>query len=272
MTRTCPSAPDKPVLSQSFFPKKERLFQGITSYIHPPSPETPASISIIDLVDLGQILAQDNQDTRSVRPLLSSEEQKVFDGFTYPKRRTEWLGGRLAAKVSLSGLEPLSFSTDQFATISIMAAENGAPVLICPSLGFSKPALSISHSRQSAVGMTAQAAFCGIDIQQITDRTIGLVDRFAEPAEQDLLRDALPDVDEATRLTLLWSAKEAMKKSLLSDQPVIFQGVRLQSVTTGDPLSLRLEYQGKTSHQADIRTLILGDSILAFTLSGPDHA
>jgi len=272
MTRNCPSASGKPDPLTSFFPEKRELFQGLTVYTHPPAPGSEACISLLDLGNLGEILAAGQDGINVARALLSPGEQDVFDHFTYPKRRVEWLGGRLAAKVSLFGLGHCSRPTGRFATVSILAADNGAPVLSCSLPGSAKPVLSISHSRQHAVGLTARAASCGIDIQQITDRTVRLVDRFAEPAEQELLRHNLPDMDEATRLTLLWAAKEAMKKSLLADQPVIFQGVCLQSVTAGELLALRLGYQGKKVLQAHITALRLGDSILAFTLAGGDNA
>jgi phosphopantetheinyl transferase len=69
---------------------------------------------------------------------------------------------------------------------------------------------------------------CGTDIQKIDPRLLHLTDRFASDSELRVL-DTLP-TDPETRLTILWTVKEALKKSILHNQPSIFSGIRLQKV------------------------------------------
>ena len=72
-------------------------------------------------------------------------------------------------------------------------------------------------------------------------------------------------INEPRRLTLLWSAKEAMKKSLLRDQPSIFQGFRLIGVKDGAWFTLRLRYEGPVQTDIDVACRFLDDAVLAYT-------
>jgi 4'-phosphopantetheinyl transferase EntD len=203
--------------------------------------------------------------------LLSPAEQIRYAGFTYAKRQREWLGGRLTCKFAALRLAaPQTRIT--MPALSVLPAANGAPLLSCPSLpAGSLPAVSISHSGRYAVAMAAMAQACGIDIQETTARTERVADRFAAATEVQLLREALPELEAAQRLTLLWTAKEALKKGLLRDQPVVFQGVALHSLTCAPNLVLRLRYPGDGGRPAAIAVLALADYFLAYTM-GPPHA
>ena len=74
------------------------------------------------------------------------------------------------------------------------------------------------------------------------------------------------------RLTLLWSAKEALKKALLHDQPVIFQGVVLRSLDMDQYFTLHLDFPGDQNCPAVITALKLEDCILAYTAGNSCHA
>jgi phosphopantetheinyl transferase (holo-ACP synthase) len=100
---------------------------------------------------------------------------------------------------------------------------------------------------------------------------VRVADRFAEPAEMEMLRNVLPDLEATQHLTLLWSAKEALKKGLRRDQPALFQGVTLVSVTRGTDLVLRLRYPGDGGQPATVAAKALDDFFLAYVMA-PCHA
>lgn len=272
MTRNCPSRESNARIPASLFTMQTELAPGLTIHSCINAGHTGSCLSIVDLMDLGTFL-DDKQTGRSALDLLSPKEREILAGFSYTKRRNEWAGGRLCGKTCISILGGDSFQPGLLATLSILPSPNGSPVLSCSSRPRrSRPALSISHSRRYGVAMAAMTKSCGVDIQKISSQTIRVADRFSDPAEQGLLLDTLPEMDESTRLTLLWAAKEALKKSLLADQPMIFKGVSLQSIKSGDHLSLKLSYAGKQPVQAYVNCVTMGDYILAFTSSNMRHA
>jgi phosphopantetheinyl transferase len=254
----------------SFFREEEELLPGLALRFTRMPTEPPACLALLDLSLLAAWLAT-RQPGEQPTSLLSRAEQTRYAGFTYPKRQCEWLGGRLLCKFAVLHLAAPPAALPM-AALSVLSAPSGAPQLSCPSLPrWSLPAVSISHSDRYAVAMAARAGACGIDLQKTTPQTLRVADRFAEPAEVQLLRENLPELDESQRLTLLWAAKEALKKGLLRDQPVIFQGVALQSLTWGRNPVLRLRFPGDRGRPAEISAIALDNYFLAYTMD-PHHA
>lgn len=165
----------------------------------------------ISLLNLDQIAEA------AVLPLLSEAEHNYLHRFRYPKRRQEWLGGRIAAKAALSD----ALDASALRGLSILPDQHGRPRVS----GQADPrlSLSISHSGGYAAALAVRGPRCGLDIQEVSAKLLGLTKYFALPAELDLL----PDQSELA-LTMLWSVKEAMKKSLLSAQPAIFSGIEMK--------------------------------------------
>jgi 4'-phosphopantetheinyl transferase EntD len=89
--------------------------------------------------------------------------------------------------------------------------------------------ISLSHSDHFAVALAGQSRNCGIDLQEISAKLAGLTDHFATDAELQVLAEQA-DCDEDTRLTMLWTVKEALKKALLHDQAVIFSQTELREI------------------------------------------
>lgn len=233
---------------------------------------SPSCLTLVRLDELESAM-QDEQFSRNLEALLSPEEKELFASYSFPKRRKEWLGGRLAAKWAVLGLSRIKGTEETMPELSVLPVEKGWPRLITSLLDASKiPALSISHSDRFAVAMAADATACGIDIQKITDKTERVADRFSDEKEAGLLQEFLPRLEQKERLTLLWSAKEALKKALLQDQPVMFQGVVLDSVELREYISLRLRFPGDRNHPAEIIAVRMEDCFLAYSVVHPCHA
>lgn len=180
------------------------------------------TLALIDIEQLSEDQAQH---------LLSAAEVHYFATLRYPKRRREWLGGRIAAKIAL--LYPVTIETFPHLApgLSILPDAHGRPCLEGRT-----QALSLSHSCGYAVALTkAGGKGCGVDLQKISTKISRLVERFATTHEVALLADQVPDHCEASRLTMLWVVKEALKKSMLAEQPSLFAGINLMQLRTLQP-------------------------------------
>lgn len=165
---------------------------------------------------------------------LGEGERERFVGLTSAKRRQEWLGGRLAAKMAAAGLRGEAAA---WRSIEIRVGAGGRPMVD------GGPHLSISHSGPLAVALAAEKP-CGLDVQQLTSGLLRVRSRYAAPEEEALLAGALPVHPLLSRLALLWAAKEAVRKlglvrpltSLLATRMVAARG----SATPEAPLRLIL--------------------------------
>jgi phosphopantetheinyl transferase len=140
---------------------------------------------------------------------LSAEELGQWRGFRQEKRRAEWLAGRLAAKWTAAGL--LSKTTVEWQELVIRNEEDGRPYLAAGTHP-GAPFISISHSGPLAVALAANLP-CGLDIQQPSAKIHTVRKRFASLEEETLLAVSLEGTfSETERLTMLWAAKEAIRK------------------------------------------------------------
>jgi len=220
MTSICPRS----------FPKTcQPLFANMADLTARWSTLAPAHCRLA-LLNLGllQPLIEQADALESLTTLLSPAELEIFQRFSYAKRRLEWLGGRLAAKHCLhqlvNGHVSGQFPASHF---SILPDANGRPRLEQPLPDFPLLSISISHSRGYAAALACQTGDCGIDIQQMTPQLASVQERFATAEELNLID---PTVEPLTRLGLLWTAKEAVKKCLLAAHPSFFGAIRLAEV------------------------------------------
>ncbi len=146
--------------------------------------------------------------------LLSEAEQERCRRFTVLKRRRDWLLGRWAAKhlvrAYFGSTDGVLIPLD---AIEILADDDGAPAAY---LGGRLPlSLSISHS-----GFQSFCALCslddghvGADIEQVETRDPAFVRTFFTPAENAAVA-ACPPARQPELVTALWSAKEAVLKTM----------------------------------------------------------
>ena len=140
---------------------------------------------------------------------LSTAELERWTGLSLKKRSAEWLGGRLAAKWAVARL--LGEPEMDWRTLVIHNEEDGRPYVTIDA-GAVLPCISISHSGPMAAALAANLP-CGLDIQETGDRIQRVKECFAFPEEMDILSGSLPrSFSEIERLTILWAAKEAVRK------------------------------------------------------------
>lgn len=155
--------------------------------------------------------------------------------FACPARQRQWLGGRLAVKQALLLLagKAAPSSWPELAEVEIgVAADERRPLLIVPE---SPPPLyiSISHSGDLVIGLAARFP-CGIDLQVFTPRIIRVAGKFSRPAEMAQLAP-LAGNDEVLALTLLWTAKESIMKSVRCRPMLTFNDLELADVEESGP-------------------------------------
>jgi 4'-phosphopantetheinyl transferase EntD len=229
----------------------------------------PSILTLCELDALEETLRM-HEAAKICSIFLSPAEQEIYQGFSYDKRRLEWLGGRLACKAAL--LELLGDAAPAPAALAILPSVNGAPNLQASLPGtLLPPAISISHSTNFAAAAASRAVSCGIDIQEITGRTERVRKRFATTAELALLRSCTRELTEPQRLSLLWSAKEAVKKSVLKDHPGFVRDIVLQSFAGDDGFTLAFSCP-RPQGTASVTAVLLEGYALAFTAAGDNHA
>jgi 4'-phosphopantetheinyl transferase EntD len=82
---------------------------------------------------------------------------------------------------------------------------------------------------------------CGLDVQQLSAAAVRVRDRFSSQAEYDILTRLLP-LPEREWLTLLWSAKEALRK-MVSCQPLAgFRELQLVAASSAGPRQAILRF------------------------------
>lgn len=181
-------------------------------------------LSLVDLQLVEQTLLSD--EATLLQRVLSSAEHTYFQRFKYIKRKKEWLGGRVAAKAAFFASTQATVQDPR--SISILPNKHGRPIAEGVSHSSGKPLLlSLSHSDTYAVALVRSGTTCGVDLQEISTKLAGLTSHFAADVELQRLAEQV-DYDEDTRLTMLWTAKEALKKALLHDQSAIFSETELQ--------------------------------------------
>ncbi len=191
--------------------------------------------AMLDLDHLATLIHNGEEKTLC-RDWLHRREEEKLQTLRYEKRHLEWLGGRICAKAaglqylhannlvswgqnSILSPRTLSSAALRAPLLQIMSSASGRPFLDPSGLPevLSMPHISISHSRGYALAVAASSP-CGVDIQAESETLVRVKDRFCSRTEEELLGHRLKQLRPATRLTLLWAAKEAVKKSVISER------------------------------------------------------
>ena len=137
-----------------------------------------------------------------VPEVLGEKEQAFYHTLKLPKRKTEWLGGRLALKkllVAHLGGTLTDFEILTPGGVGKPAVKRGGQTITIP--------FSLTHSNGYAVAAIApQAKYVGIDLEKVAPRISAWSTDFFHPTE------LTQNTDEF--LTSLWTQKEAVVKLL----------------------------------------------------------
>jgi len=200
---------------------------------------------------------------------LSADELTQYIGFSQGKRRTEWLGGRLTAKWAAERF--LAQSAMDWRTLVIKTEKDGRPY-IAPEVRAIPPFISISHSGHMAAALAANLP-CGLDIQQPSEKILRVKECFVNPEEAKVLTASLPgSFTETHRLTVLWAAKEAVRKAVRASPLLGLLEIRLLAghgaSTPQEPLALTFT-SGREPCPANITALCFLADNLAWAMACP---
>jgi phosphopantetheinyl transferase len=147
--------------------------------------------------------------------VLGQEERPQWDRLTAPKRRREWLAGRVAAKDAIRRLLLATRGVSIFpADIAIVPEANGRPRAEGKALSGLGLSISIAHTDGVAVAIAAALeGGVGIDVERV-DRRRGEYERAAFSADEVRLLGPETDLERRERSLRLWCAKEAVAKAL----------------------------------------------------------
>ena len=152
---------------------------------------------------------------------LSAEEKSRLAAFSLPKRKDEWLAGRVCAKLAIEDYltthlphRLLPRRTD----LSIITTDSGRPVARLDRCHLPLPEVSISHSGDMAMAVAAVTP-CGVDVQKPSPALERVSSHFCSSKERCLLASIDRHSSLAARLNLLWAAKEAARKALSCGMP-----------------------------------------------------
>jgi 4'-phosphopantetheinyl transferase len=135
--------------------------------------------------------------------LLSRRESVFLSTLKLPKRRREWLGGRLALKILAGAYFGVALNEVEL----LAQPDTGKPALWVRGREEKNLAFSITHSHGYAVaGIAPQEDYLGIDLEKITPRIDAWKKDFFHPSELTAQGDGF--------LTTLWTQKEAAVKLL----------------------------------------------------------
>ena len=162
-----------------------------------------------------QLKVVDLNNLPPANTVLCEKELAFYNRLQVPKRKTEWLGGRLALKTLLCA--QLGRTLKDYEVLTPGGV--GKPTVTAGGKSISVP-FSLTHSNGFAVAALApEHTYIGIDLEKIAPRLSAWKDSFFHPTERTRTDDEL--------LTSLWTQKEALVKLLGPGLTVNTQDVRV---------------------------------------------
>lgn len=201
--------------------------QHLLALSHKLFPGSIPAASILTLTDL-------KEETAFLDQWLHEKEKSQLAGYVYPKRRREWLAGRICAKQALRTFLQHSAKpsfTLEYNQCRVASEDSGRPYFgLLPGRTSPSPHLSITHSKSLAAALVS-TTHCGIDIQYPGEGLQRVKERFCSEEEEQQLQQTLPHLPQLSRLALLWTGKEAIKKMLSPAGIPGFEEIKLCSIT-----------------------------------------
>ncbi|MGO9242759.1 MAG: beta-ketoacyl synthase N-terminal-like domain-containing protein [Bryobacteraceae bacterium] len=163
----------------------------------------------VDLRLLDNALAANAEDL--LDEFLSAGERAEWNGAGSAKRKCDWLGGRIAAKIALQMLVDHEAPTNRIVISNRPDDRQPVAALDPPREGVAA-SVSISHSRNVAVALASLSPGFGVDVEAVCQTVEEVLPQYAAEDEARAFRETFGSPLDA--LTLLWAAKEACRKAL----------------------------------------------------------
>lgn len=166
--------------------------------------------------------------------VLGPDERVLLERFTFPKRRRDWLLGRLAAKEAVRAAGQADWALE---AISVTPLPGGRPTFAAPDGALADWRLSISHGHGRAGAVVAPGPV-GLDLEQFKSIPEKGWRFFLTAEEREWLAAGEPLGPQGE--IVVWALKEAAYKSLEGALTNVLQ-LRVLEVAAG---RARLAYAG----------------------------
>jgi len=160
---------------------------------------------------------------------LSPVEAARAAAFAYPKRRTEYLLRRLAAKHAVAAVTGRSSEPAVLAGIEVLNAPGGAPYV---RLDGAPTGFDVSVTDRAGWAVCVVGSRVGCDLELVEPRSPAFLRDFLTAAEQRFVAARAPGDERDTAANLIWSAKESALKVL---QTGLRRDTRTVQVTVDAP-------------------------------------
>ena len=179
----------------------------------------------------------------------------------HPKRRREWLAGRIAAKTAIRLL--LAPNAPELNNIVIETGEEGSPRVVLQAGAAAPPSITITHSHDLAAALATVRSGFGIDVEAIGPSVSEIESSFTAPEEAERVQKLVPGREAA--LTCLWVAKEACRKALGVNR-VAIRDLTLDDIYSSDEylVSVFLDPGARA-----VRCVMFAGERYAYAVAGP---
>ena len=160
---------------------------------------------------------------------LSAAEAARAAALGYPKRRTEYLLRRLAAKHAVAAVAGRSCEPAALAGIEVPNEAGGAPYVLLDGV---PPGFDVSITDRAGWAVCVVGRRIGCDLELVEPRSPAFVRDFLTAAEQRFVAARAAGDDRDAAANLIWSAKESALKVL---QTGLRRDTRTVEVTAGAP-------------------------------------
>lgn len=174
------------------------------------------------IIEIGPVYHElSKNETVFLETYFTPLERQLFTKFLVEKRKTEWLGGRLAAKQAFRCYQERYGQSNRLDEINILNDSDRAPFIA----GHTGLTLSISHAGDYAVAVLARFPI-GVDIERITGRPRRFSDYFLCREEQERIAETAGQPEKTAELyTYFWTRKEATSKLLKKGGSLSFKAI-----------------------------------------------
>jgi phosphopantetheinyl transferase len=173
----------------------------------------PPELLVLSIEDVSACIGDIATSDELLALWLTAAELRTYETLRLPKRRREWLAGRVAAKEVVRRRYGLA-GGGGLGAVEIVTEPRGRPSY---RLGM-RPArfgLSISHVEPVAVAALARhpGEAIGVDVERVEARGPGFESLLLSPREKTAL-EGVTGTERSRRVTQIWAVKEAVSKAL----------------------------------------------------------
>ncbi len=230
-----------------------------------------SSISFIDISNVKKTLEKKGEGV--YKKFLTDWEHSYVDELKIPKRKTDFLSGRMAGKRAVKRHLIKNHGSNkanslQFSDIEIKRTVTGRPLVFIKDgssqNGSSEYLISLSHTEGVAASLVCNKNDCkgiGIDIEKIEKRDNSLLDvAFSEEEIAKLKQIIIDDPNSSNsrldeEVSRCWSTKEAVMKSMGVGVNIDLKDIEVVDIGSFQP-RIRLKNEARDRYE-----LLKGDDV-----------